>query len=36
MKTCGEVLVEILENYGLDTVFGIPGVHMVELHRGVQ
>jgi acetolactate synthase-1/2/3 large subunit len=35
MKTCGEVLVEILEAYGVDTVFGIPGVHTVELYRGL-
>jgi acetolactate synthase-1/2/3 large subunit len=35
MKTCGEVLVEILEGYGIDTVFGIPGVHTVELYRGL-
>ena len=35
MKTCGEALVEILENYGIDTVFGIPGVHTVELYRGL-
>ena len=35
MKTCGEVLVEILENYGIDTIFGIPGVHTVELYRGL-
>ena len=35
MKTCGEVLVEILESYGIDTVFGIPGVHTVELYRGL-
>ncbi len=35
MRTCGEVLVEILGNYGIDTVFGIPGVHTVELHRGL-
>lgn len=35
MKTCGEVLVEMLENYGIDTVFGIPGVHTVELYRGL-
>ena len=35
MKTCGEVLVEILEAYGIDTVFGIPGVHTVELYRGL-
>jgi acetolactate synthase-1/2/3 large subunit len=35
MRTCGEVLVEILEAYGIDTVFGIPGVHTVELYRGL-
>ena len=35
MITCGEVLVRILENYGVDTVFGIPGVHTVELYRGL-
>jgi len=35
MKTCGEVLVELLESYGIDTVFGIPGVHTVELYRGL-
>ena len=33
--TCGEVLVELLEAYGIDTVFGIPGVHTVELYRGL-
>jgi acetolactate synthase-1/2/3 large subunit len=36
MTTCGEVLVEILENYGIDTIFGIPGVHTVELYRGLE
>lgn len=35
MATCGEVLVKILENYAVDTVFGIPGVHTVELYRGL-
>ncbi len=35
MKTCGEVLVRMLENYGIDTIFGIPGVHTVELYRGL-
>ncbi len=34
-KTTGEVLVELLERYGIDTVFGIPGVHTVELYRGL-
>ncbi len=35
MATCGEVLVKILENYGVDTAFGIPGVHTIELYRGL-
>ena len=34
-KTCGEVLVRLLENYGVQQVFGIPGVHTVELYRGL-
>lgn len=33
--TCGELLVHLLEDYGVDTVFGIPGVHNVELYRGL-
>lgn len=35
MMTCGEVLAKLLEAYGIDTVFGIPGVHTVELYRGL-
>ncbi len=35
MTTCGEMLVGLLEAYGIDTVFGIPGVHTVELYRGL-
>ena len=35
MATCGEVLVKLLENYGVKLVFGIPGVHTVELYRGL-
>jgi thiamine pyrophosphate-dependent acetolactate synthase large subunit-like protein len=27
----GEALVSLLEAYGVDTVFGIPGVHNVEM-----
>jgi acetolactate synthase-1/2/3 large subunit len=34
-KTCGEVLVELLQSYGIEIVFGIPGVHTVELYRGL-
>jgi acetolactate synthase-1/2/3 large subunit len=35
MPTLGERLVEWLEAYGVDTVFGIPGVHTVEMYRGL-
>ncbi len=35
MATCGEVLVKLLEGYGVERVFGIPGVHTVELYRGL-
>lgn len=33
--TCGEALVKLLEHYGVERVFGIPGVHTVELYRGL-
>ena len=33
--TCGERLVEFLEAYGIDTVFGIPGNHTIQLYRGL-
>lgn len=33
--TCGELLVQWLEYFGVETVFGIPGVHTVELYRGL-
>jgi acetolactate synthase-1/2/3 large subunit len=35
MATCGELLVRLLEAYGVELVFGIPGVHTVELYRGL-
>lgn len=34
-KTVGEALIDILEANGVDVVFGIPGVHTVELYRGL-
>lgn len=34
MITCGEDLTRLLKAYGIDTVFGIPGVHTVDLYRG--
>ena len=33
--TCGEYLVKLLESYGVELIFGIPGVHTVELYRGL-
>ena len=33
--TCGEALVRLLERYDVDTVFGIPGTHTIELYRGL-
>lgn len=35
MATVGEALISLLEAQGVDTVFGIPGVHTVELYRGL-
>ncbi|WP_339672206.1 5-guanidino-2-oxopentanoate decarboxylase [Dasania marina] len=35
MATCGEVLAKLLEAYGVDTIFGIPGTHTIELYRGI-
>ena len=36
MLTVGEALVNLLEQYGVDTVFGIPGTHSIELYRGLE
>ena len=35
MATTGEAVVRLLEQYGTDTVFGIPGVHTLEIYRGL-
>lgn len=32
-RTTGWVLLETLRNYGIDTIFGIPGTHNLELYR---
>ena len=33
----GEAIVELLAHeYGVDVVFGIPGVHNIELYRGLH
>ena len=34
-KSCGEALINLLEGYGVSTVFGIPGEHTLELYRGI-
>jgi 5-guanidino-2-oxopentanoate decarboxylase len=34
-QTCGEAAIALLEAYGVDTVFGIPGVHTLDLYRGL-
>jgi acetolactate synthase I/II/III large subunit len=33
--TLGEALISLLDAHGVDTVFGIPGVHTIELYRGL-
>ncbi|KPQ29981.1 5-guanidino-2-oxopentanoate decarboxylase [Halomonas sp. HL-93] len=35
--TCAELLIRLLrDTYGVRTLFGIPGVHTVELYRGLE
>jgi acetolactate synthase I/II/III large subunit len=36
VTSCGEALIELLETAGTTTVFGIPGVHTLELYRGLN
>jgi acetolactate synthase-1/2/3 large subunit len=35
MTTTGEALISLLETHGVEVVFGIPGVHTIELYRGL-
>lgn len=35
MPSCGEATVALLERFGASTVFGIPGVHTLEIYRGL-
>jgi acetolactate synthase-1/2/3 large subunit len=35
MATCGEAAIRLLEQYDVDVVFGIPGVHTLEYYRGL-
>lgn len=34
--TCGEATIRLLAKYGVDTVFGIPGVHSLDFCRGLN
>ena len=34
-KTVGEIIVKTLSMLGTKVIFGIPGVHSVELYRGI-
>ncbi len=34
--TCAQATMALLEAYGADTVFGIPGVHTLEFYRGLS
>ena len=36
MQTCGVALSRLLEQYGVEVVFGIPGNHTLELYRGLD
>ena len=33
---CGEAIVRLLADYGINTVFGIPGVHTIEMYRNLE
>jgi thiamine pyrophosphate-dependent acetolactate synthase large subunit-like protein len=35
IPTVGEALVTLLEGYGVELVFGIPGVHTISLYKGL-
>ncbi len=35
MPSCGEAIVGFLEGMGASTVFGIPGIHTLEIYRGL-
>jgi acetolactate synthase-1/2/3 large subunit len=35
MRTVGVFLLDLLARYGVDIIFGIPGVHTAELYRGL-
>ncbi|HWU00672.1 MAG TPA: 5-guanidino-2-oxopentanoate decarboxylase, partial [Terriglobales bacterium] len=34
--SCGTQLMYLLREYGVDTIFGMPGVHTLEAYRGIE
>src|SRR4029077_6886699 len=34
-ETCGQSAIAFLEAHGVDTVFGIPGVHTLDFYKGL-
>ena len=34
-ESCGRAVISLLEAYGVDMVFGMPGVHTLELYKGL-
>ena len=34
-KSCADAIVGLMESYGIDTIFGIPGVHTVAFYRAL-
>src|SRR5438477_11440443 len=34
-QTCGQSAIALLEAHGVDTVFGIPGVHTLDFYKGL-
>ncbi|WP_342240885.1 5-guanidino-2-oxopentanoate decarboxylase [Inquilinus sp. OTU3971] len=36
VPSCGTQLMHLLHAYGVDTVFGMPGVHTLEAYRGIE
>ena len=33
--SCGQALMQLVQGYGIDTVFGMPGVHTLEYYRAI-
>ncbi|OWK25653.1 hypothetical protein AJ87_07995 [Rhizobium yanglingense] len=34
-RLVGEALIDLLSQYGVEVIFGIPGVHNIELYRSL-